>query len=40
MVVVNSLLTEILKLSKEELKRIEFEVSVALIELDMEAEDG
>ena len=39
MVEVNSLLTQLLGLNKEQLEAVEFEVRVALMEMEMEAED-
>ena len=39
MVEVNSLLTQLLNLNKEQLEAVEFEVRVALMEMEMEAED-
>lgn len=39
MVEVNSLLTEIMKMSKEDLEKVRFQVSVALTEIELEAED-
>ena len=38
MVEVNSLLTQLLNLSKEQLKVVEFEVRVALMEMDLDDE--
>jgi len=38
MVEVNSLLTQLLKLSKEQLEAVEFEVRVALMEMEEEVE--